>query len=223
MFRSTAYSVLSFAECTSQSMILVVGAWQECSPSLWLPYAPPTYEYVWTNTPDVAARFRCAYDTSTAAARTRISCIRGSEASLWTSQHVTLCQDNFTGIFIKSWKRQLWVRPFEWLKLNFAICVVHQTCWTSYNMVLKFCELPTIWSILRTQVLQNIVRACSMFYPYEGYRSVTPLDAARVNRTIFRNHSVHWYYITLIKVRDYIKHDINVRHGKQYPRRGRWL
>ena len=23
-----------------------------------------------------------------------------------------------------------------------------------------------------------------MFYPYEGYRSVTPLDAARVNRTI---------------------------------------
>ena len=28
-------------------------------------------------------------------------------------------------------------------------------------------------------------------YPYEGYRSVTPLDAARVNRTIFHNHSVH--------------------------------
>ena len=27
-----------------------------------------------------------------------------------------------------------------------------------------------------------------MFYPYEGYRSVTPLDAARVNRTIFHNH-----------------------------------
>ena len=34
-------------------------------------------------------------------------------------------------------------------------------------------------------VLQKIVRACSMFYPYEGYRSVTPLDGARVNRTIF--------------------------------------
>ena len=48
---------------------------------------------------------------------------------------------------------------------------------------------------------QNIVRACSMFYPYEGYRSVTPLDAARVNRTIFHNHSVHWYYVTLIKGR----------------------
>ena len=48
---------------------------------------------------------------------------------------------------------------------------------------------------------QNIVRACSMFYPYyEGYRSVTPLDAARVNRTVFHNHSVYWYYITLIRV-----------------------
>ena len=27
---------------------------------------------------------------------------------------------------------------------------------------------------------QNMVRACSMFYAYEGYRSVTPLDAAMV-------------------------------------------
>ena len=30
-----------------------------------------------------------------------------------------------------------------------------------------------------------------MFYPYEEYRSVTPLDAARVNRTISHDHSVH--------------------------------
>ena len=30
-----------------------------------------------------------------------------------------------------------------------------------------------------------------MLYPHEEYRSVTPLDAARVNRTIFHNHSVH--------------------------------
>ena len=41
-----------------------------------------------------------------------------------------------------------------------------------------------------------------MFYLYEGYRSVTPLDAARVNRTIFHNHSVHRYYITLIKLKN---------------------
>ena len=56
-----------------------------------------------------------------------------------------------------------------------------------------------IW-LLILSFTQNIVRACSMFYPYEGYRSVTPLDAARVNRTIFHNDSVHWYYITLIRV-----------------------
>ena len=30
-----------------------------------------------------------------------------------------------------------------------------------------------------------------MFYLYEEYRSVTPLDAAKVNRTTFHNHSVH--------------------------------
>ena len=60
-----------------------------------------------------------------------------------------------------------------------------------------------------------------MFYPYEGYRSVTPLDAARVNRTIFHNHSVHRYYVTLIKGRYYIKYDITSRDGKQNPRSGR--
>ena len=64
-----------------------------------------------------------------------------------------------------------------------------------------------------------------MFYLYKGYRPVTPLDAARVNRTIFHNHSVHRYDITLMKgtSRYYVKYDINVRHGKQNPRRGRWL
>ena len=58
-----------------------------------------------------------------------------------------------------------------------------------------------------------------MFYPYEGFRSVTPLDAARVNMTIFRNHSVHCYYIrfTLIKGMDYNKHDnINIGYVTVY-------
>ena len=35
-------------------------------------------------------------------------------------------------------------------------------------------------------------------------RSVTPLDAARVNRTIFQNHSAHRYYKTRIEGGDYI-------------------
>ena len=38
--------------------------------------------------------------------------------------------------------------------------------------------------------IHKIGRACSMCDPFEGYRSVSPLDAARVNRTIFHNRSV---------------------------------
>ena len=38
-----------------------------------------------------------------------------------------------------------------------------------------------------------------MFYPYERDRSVTPLDAARVNRTIFHNHSIKYQKDTLHK------------------------
>ena len=53
-----------------------------------------------------------------------------------------------------------------------------------------FCELNLRYELILS-FTQNIVRACSLFYPYEGYRSVTPLDAAGVNRTIFHNHSVH--------------------------------
>ena len=73
----------------------------------------------------------------------------------------------------------------------------------------------------KKQKKRKIVRACSMFFPCEGCRSVTPLDAARVNRMIFHNHSVHWYYITLIEGRGYIKDDIIVWHGQQNPHRGR--
>ena len=44
-----------------------------------------------------------------------------------------------------------------------------------------------------------------MFYPHEGYRSVTHLDAARVNRTIFHNHLASgvlpgtWYWYPLAR------------------------
>ena len=102
--------------------------------------------------------------------------------------------------FKKVEKRQLWVRPIEWLKLNFAICVLHQTRSLDV-LILSFLiwflwTKTTMWSIILSftkKKLQEIVRACSMFYPYEGYRSVTPLDDARVNRTIFHNHSLHGY------------------------------
>ena len=76
----------------------------------------------------------------------------------------------------------------------------------------------TIW-LLILSFTQNIIRACFMFYPYEGYRTVTPLDAPRVNRTMFHNHSAHW----CIEGGDYIKRYIITRHGQQNPHRGRRL
>ena len=38
---------------------------------------------------------------------------------------------------------------------------------------------------------------------------MTRLDATRVNLTIFHDHSVHWYYITLIEEGGYSKHDVS--------------
>ena len=45
--------------------------------------------------------------------------------------------------------------------------------------------------VLILSFTKKIVRACSMFYPYEGYRSVTPLDAARVNKTNLKSEAEH--------------------------------
>ena len=107
-------------------------------------------------------------------------------------------------------ERQLWVRPIDWI-VETQLCKVRGTSDTFVGvLILSFViwflwTKATLWLLIRSFTKKN-VRVCSMFYPYEGYRSVTPLDAARVNRTISHNHSVHWYYITLIECRDYIKH-----------------
>ena len=45
---------------------------------------------------------------------------RSLQSWVSTIQSVVLTADVFE-------KRQLWVQPIEWLKLNFASCVVHQT------------------------------------------------------------------------------------------------
>ena len=42
---------------------------------------------------------------------------------------------------------------------------------------------PTIWSLILS-FTQNIVRAYSMFYPYEGYKSVTPLYTCRIGLVV---------------------------------------
>ena len=145
-----------------------------------------------------------------------------------TIQTVVLTADVFQlwrfSTFFKSWKTSAVISyVYDRLTMNGWNSTLQAACYIRHVRIIWFLwTKPTIWWLILS-FTQNIVGACSMFYPYEGYRSVTPLDAARVNRTIFRNHSVHWHYMTLIKGRDYIKHDINVRHGKQNPRRGRWL
>ena len=93
-------------------------------------------------------------------------------------------------------------------KIETGLCgdhaqVIYQLCklcGTSHIRIIWFLwTKPTIWLLFILSFTHKIVRACSMFCPFEGYlyRSVTLLDAARVNRTTFHNHSVHWNYITL--------------------------
>ena len=117
--------------------------------------------------------------------------------------------------FIKSWKTSA-VSTTVWYGWNSTL----QAAWYIIHVRIiwfLWCKPTILLLILR--FTQNIVRACSVFYPYEGYRSVTPLDAARVNRTIFHNHSVHRYYITLIRGDIIVSTTryINVRHDKQNP------
>ena len=112
----------------------------------------------------------------------------------------------FHTYFIRSWKtyqvfyKNLKNASCEYDRVNGWNSTLQAAWYIRHVRVIWFLWTKrTIW-LLILSFTQNIVRACSMFYPYEGYRSVTPLDAARVNRTIFHNHSVHWYYITLERV-----------------------
>ena len=94
------------------------------------------------------------------------------------------------------------------------LCKLRGTSDTFVRRIWSLWAKPTI-CLLILSFTKYRSRVFCFILIYERYRSVTPLDAARVNRTIFNNHSLHWYYITLIKGMYYIKHDINVRHGKQ--------
>ena len=46
-----------------------------------------------------------------------------------------------TAFYKKVEKRQLWVRPTEWVKLNFASCVVHQTRWLDVLILYFICNM----------------------------------------------------------------------------------
>ena len=80
-----------------------------------------------------------------------------------------------------------------WLKLDFATCVIHQTRSLGALVLCSICNMVFVNYIYDMvvdcsvpQVLWYAVRAYSIFIPHEIYRSVTPLDATRVNRTILQ-------------------------------------
>ena len=85
--------------------------------------------------------------------------------------------------FIKSWKTSA-VSTTVWM-VETQLSKLRGTSDTYVRIICFLWTKRTIW-LLILSFTQNIVRACSMFYPYEGYRSVTPLDAARVNRTFIK-------------------------------------
>ena len=100
---------------------------------------------------------------------------------------------------------QSWVSTIQLKKLKNVSCCEYdrlngwnstlQAAWyvrRSYNMVFVDYTYDMIintqfYTKYRSRVFYQVP---GMFCPYEGYRSVTPLDA-RVNMTIFHNHSVH--------------------------------
>ena len=144
--------------------------------------------------------------------------------TLFKEKRISSCQESDKSLSLgpQRFCKKLKNVSCEYDRLNGWNSTLQAAWYIRHVRIICFCKLSLRYDY-KYSVLQKIVGACSMFYRYEGYRSVTPPGAARVNRTIFHNHSVHWYYITLIKGRDYIKHDIKIRHGKQNPRRGRWL
>ena len=94
---------------------------------------------------------------------------------------------------------------------------------SSPNWFIMWClrTKPTIWLLLLSFTSFTEGRSrMSLFNPREGHRSVTPLDAARVSRTILHDHSAHWYHSTRKEGRarkegrGYIK-QANYMHGEQ--------
>ena len=136
----------------------------------------------------------------------------------WYSQLTFFYLKNSPYIFWGSWKTS----------------AVSTTCLNGRNPILQAASyirhVRIIWFLwtkhtrwlLILSFTQTIVRAFSVL----SWRICRwlPWMLPGSNRTILHNHSVHWgYCITFIKGRDYNEHDIHGRHGKQNPRRGRWL
>ena len=90
-----------------------------------------------------------------------------------------------------------------WLKLNFASCVKRQTrslgALVLYSIIWSLWIKSTIWLLmLNPKVLWYAVRACSICIPHERYKSVTPLGATRVIRTILQGRCGPWPFCARI-------------------------
>ena len=66
----------------------------------------------------------------------------------------------------------------------------HAACKVEFQPFKRLYSQLTFFNLKKKNLHKICVRAYSMFYPYEGYRSVTPLDAARVNRTILQHRRI---------------------------------
>ena len=78
--------------------------------------------------------------------------------------------------FIKSWKNV----SCEYDRVNGWNSTLQAAWYITHVRIIWFLWTKRTMWLLVLSFTQNTVRACSVFYPYEGYRSVTPLDAARV-------------------------------------------
>ena len=92
-------------------------------------------------------------------------------------------------------KRQLWVRPFEWLKLNFASCVVHQIRSHDIICFLWSINKPTIWWL----ILSFTENRTSVFYVLSLWRiyciknttAVWNLTPPPANLALIPQHVIH--------------------------------
>ena len=129
--------------------------------------------------------------------------------------------DNYPALFfvLCSFQPNCWTLGVLFIKLKHRISASNERVWCLWTN-------PMMWllTLSFTKFTEGRSRVFCILSSWRIYcRSVTPLDAARVNRTIFHNHSVHRHYITRIEGRDYIKHDIIIWHGQQNRHGGRWL
>ena len=106
-------------------------------------------------------------------------------------------------------KRQLWVRPIEWLKLNFASCVMHQTRSLSVLILYSIHNMVFVNWTYDMVVISQFCKFCGRSFVRVLYL-VLMTDIGRwlpwmlpgsTGRFFHFYHSLHWWcYITRMEV-----------------------